>query len=80
MRTRVYLVRMAVVEITTGQELRDLREEHGLTQTQLAKALGTTQQQVSVTESRAVVRERTAKKYRGAVYALAYTLDREKGA
>ncbi len=71
---------MAVVEITTGQELRDLREEHDLTQQQVASALGSTQQQVSVTESRAVVREKTAKKYRGAVYALVYTMQREKGA
>lgn len=69
---------MAVIHpLPTGDELRALRESHGLTQAQVAQAMGSTQQHVSVIEGKASVRAKTADRYRRAVYA--YT-DTEKGA
>lgn len=53
---------------TTGDELRQEREDAKLTQAELAALMRTTQQYVSTIEGRAKVKPATAVRYRTAVY------------
>lgn len=59
--------------MTTGQELKALREEAGLTQAQVAGAMGTHASYLPVVEGKAVVKKRAADRYRAAVDALTHT-------
>lgn len=62
------------IEVATGPELKDLRETAGLTQTEVAAAMGITDRAyLSVIEGKSVVRKATADRYRRAVYGLTHT-------
>lgn len=67
---------MTHTDATSGRDLRDLRDEHRLTQDQIATSMRTTQQYVSTIEGKATVRHKTAERYRSAVYA--YAIDAKK--
>ena len=53
--------------MTTGDELRRLREQAELTLAQVAERMRSTQQHVSTIEGKAKVRRATADRYRDAV-------------
>jgi transcriptional regulator with XRE-family HTH domain len=55
------------IEVTSGDDLRQEREDARLTQLQVAQAMGSTQQHVSVIEGKAVVRPQTVRRFRDAV-------------
>lgn len=61
------------IEVTTGPELRELREAAGLTQAQVATLIGSGQHYISVIESKVLVKKATADRYRAAVQALSHT-------
>lgn len=64
---------MATDTLPSGDDLRRDRELKGITQAELARQMGSTQQHVSTIESKARVKIRTAERYREAVHA--YTRD-----
>lgn len=59
--------------MTSGQELKALREEAGLTQAEVAARMGTHASYLPVVEAKTVVRKRMADRYRDAVEALTHT-------
>lgn len=59
--------------MTTGDDLRRLREDAELTQAQVAERMGSTQQHVSTIEGKAKVRRPTADRYRAAVLPVTHT-------
>lgn len=61
--------------MVSGQELKRLREEAGLTQAQVASVMGSHASYLPVIEGKAVVRRKTADRYRAAVDALTHTPD-----
>lgn len=64
---------MYAAHMTTGKELKELREEAGLTQAQVAAIMRTHASYLPVIEAKAVVRKRMADRYREAVEALTHT-------
>lgn len=59
---------MEPTKVTTGADLRAERERVEATQHDLARLMGSTQQHVSVIESKAIVKAKVARRYREAVY------------
>lgn len=59
--------------MTSGQDLKRLREESGFTQAEVAAVMGTHPSYLPVIEAKAVVRKRMADRYTAAVDALTRT-------
>jgi len=59
--------------MTSGQDLKRLREEAGFTQAQVAEVMGTHASYLPVIEAKTVVRKRMADRYTDAVERLTHT-------